>query len=142
MADNREITKEYSNAGLTVYWKPNTCIHAKKCWKGLLQVFNPQNRPWINMEGATTKRIMKQIDECPSGALSYKMKNEVVDEASKETEVKCMENGPLMVMGDVHITNSDGSIEKRTKVTAFCRCGASTNKPFCDGKHSDVNFVG
>ncbi|WP_299103968.1 (4Fe-4S)-binding protein [uncultured Tenacibaculum sp.] len=142
MAENREITKEYSNADLTVYWKPNTCIHAKKCWKGLLQVFNPQNRPWVNMEGATTKRIMKQIDECPSGALSYTMKNEAAQEDAKETEVKCMENGPLMVMGDVHITNSDGTIEKRTKVTAFCRCGASTNKPFCDGKHNDVNFVG
>ncbi|WP_144894805.1 CDGSH iron-sulfur domain-containing protein [Lutibacter sp. Hel_I_33_5] len=28
------------------------------------------------------------------------------------------------------------------KATVFCRCGASTNKPFCDGKHKDVNFIG
>lgn len=141
MSDNKEITKEYTNDDMTVFWKPNACIHSKKCWKGLLQVFNPQNRPWVNMEGATTNRIKKQIDECPSGALSYKMKNEP-ENASKEIEVKCMQNGPLMVMGDVHITNSDGTIEKRAKVTAFCRCGASSNKPFCDGKHNDVNFVG
>lgn len=138
----KEIIKEYNNADMKVIWKPNTCIHAKKCWKGLLQVFNPQNRPWINLEGATTNRIKKQIDECPSGALSYQMKNEEVTAISKETEVKCMENGPLMVMGNVLITNIDGSTEKREKVTAFCRCGASSNKPFCDGAHREINFKG
>ena len=138
----KEIIKEYSNSDMTVTWKPNTCIHAKNCWKGLLQVFNPQNRPWINMDGATTNRIKKQIDECPSGALSYQMKNEEDTTALKETEVKCMENGPLMVLGNVQITNVDGSTEKREKVTAFCRCGASTNKPFCDGAHREINFKG
>ena len=94
------------------------------------------------MDGATTNRIKKQIDECPSGALSYIIKNEAESESKTETAVKCMQNGPLMVMGNVHITNSDGSTEKREKVTAFCRCGASSNKPFCDGKHNDINFVG
>lgn len=138
----KEIIKEYSNQDITVIWKPKACIHEKKCWKELIQVFDPRNRPWVNLEGANTNRIKAQIDECPSGALAYKMKSETTQETHRETEVKCMENGPLMVMGNVQITNIDGSTEKREKVTAFCRCGASSNKPFCDGAHREINFKG
>lgn len=141
MAINEHNTRTYSNEEMTVFWKPDTCIHAKKCWKGLIQVFDPRNRPWINMKGATTQRIKKQIDECPSGALSYTMKDEEVVQP-QTTEVKCMENGPLLVHGDVEVTKTDGTTETRSKTTALCRCGASTNKPFCDGKHTEINFVG
>lgn len=138
----KQIVKEYSNDDLTIVWKPDTCTHSKKCWKELLQVFDPRNRPWINLEGATSERIKKQVSSCPSGALSLKEDEQISDENTNVTEVKCMPNGPLMIKGNVSITNSDGSIEKRSKVTAFCRCGASENKPFCDGKHNDINFEG
>ncbi|MEM6726417.1 MAG: (4Fe-4S)-binding protein [Bacteroidota bacterium] len=65
------IVKTYANDDITVVWKPNRCIHSKKCWKGLLPVFNPQKKPWVNMEGANTERIIEQVQQCPSGALSY-----------------------------------------------------------------------
>lgn len=87
------------------------------------------------MEGATSEKIRKQVEACSSGALTYQMKNGVSQELQNETEIKCMVNEPLMVMGKVHITNIDGSSEKREKVIAFCRCGDSLNKPFCDGAH-------
>jgi uncharacterized Fe-S cluster protein YjdI len=61
----------YSNKEITVVWKPKTCIHSSVCWKGLLEVFNPKERPWINVDGATTERIIEQVKKCPSGALSY-----------------------------------------------------------------------
>ena len=64
-------THNYSNGEVTVVWKPAMCQHSKICWKGLIQVFNPQVRPWINMDGATTERIIEQVKKCPSGALSY-----------------------------------------------------------------------
>lgn len=143
MEANKEIIKHYKKDNLTVIWKPDTCIHSKKCWKELLQVFDPRNRPWVNLEGATIPRIKKQVDACPSKALSYiddLDKNE--SEQATQTEVECIKNGPLMVKSDVHITHSNGDTETREKLTAFCRCGASNNKPFCDGTHNTVNFIG
>lgn len=143
MAPDKPIVKKYSNEDLTVVWKPDLCIHSKKCWKGLLQVFNPQNRPWINMEGASTARIKKQVDACPSGALSYEIIGQ--DEPKTEsalTKVEALANGPLMVHGSVEVTNSNGTIETKKRATAFCRCGASGNKPYCDGAHNNINFKG
>lgn len=62
---------KYSNEDITVVWKPDVCQHSTLCWKGLIEVFNPRERPWIKMDGATAERIIEQVRKCPSGALSY-----------------------------------------------------------------------
>ncbi len=64
-------SKKYTNGEVTIVWKPNVCTHSTLCWKGLIGVFNPKERPWIKMDGASTERIVEQIKKCPSGALSY-----------------------------------------------------------------------
>jgi len=95
------------------------------------------------MDGASTDRIKKQIAACPSGALSYRSnKADNHEEVYLETKVEALENGPLLVYGILNITNSDGSKDKRNKTTAFCRCGASKNKPYCDGAHIEAGFKG
>jgi CDGSH-type Zn-finger protein len=49
-------------------------------------------------------------------------------------------SGPIWVRGNIRITSADGfEYEKRNRVT-LCRCGASQNKPFCDGTHADITF--
>jgi len=139
----REIIKKYANDELEVSWKPATCVHSKQCWKELIQVFNPQNRPWINMEGATTERIKKQVDACPSGAISYKHKTQSKNKImGSKIKINAMENGPLLVEGILEVTRPDGSLDNKEHTTAFCRCGASTNKPYCDGKHKKIDFKG
>ncbi len=45
-----------------------------------------------------------------------------------------------MVEGTIHLKGSDGSEETREGKTFFCRCGASSKKPFCDGSHRKVDF--
>ena len=67
------IKKNYSNGDITVIWQPDLCIHSTKCFKGLPGVFDPQKRPWINMNEASTEDIRNQVEICPSGALSYFM---------------------------------------------------------------------
>jgi uncharacterized Fe-S cluster protein YjdI len=63
---------EYSKDGVTVVWKPGVCIHSARCVLGLGSVFNPQARPWINVDAASADRIIEQVKKFPSGALSYR----------------------------------------------------------------------
>ena len=54
-------------------------------------------------------------------------------------------NGPYLVSGDLNelnLTDADGNKYDLTgkQAVALCRCGASTNKPFCDGQHSKIGF--
>lgn len=141
----KDITKKYDNGEVTIVWKPNQCIHSTNCFHGLSEVFNPNNRPWITPEKSTTEKIIEQIKKCPSGALSYYMnKDQTKEEMNIEAEtiVETVPNGPLMVYGNVSIKNNSGEVTKKNKVTAFCRCGASSNKPFCDGSHKKIDFQG
>lgn len=143
MSSDKEIVMEYSNGEITVLWKPKTCIHAAECVKRLPNVYKPKEKPWIKIENASTNELKSQIEACPSGALSYKMTNEMnKEEAYLETKVEIRENGPLLVYGTLHITNAKGETEKKNKTTAFCRCGASQNKPYCDGSHLKSGFQG
>ena len=137
----KEITKHYSNGELTIVWKPSLCIHAAECVKALPDVYKPKEKPWINAEGADTNALKAQIAKCPSGALSYLMEDAPkAENDSNATKVEAKPNGPLMVYGSTEITKPDGSTENREKTTAFCRCGQSANKPFCDGTHRSIKF--
>lgn len=54
--------------------------------------------------------------------------------------IKVLKNGPLSVSGEFELIDAEGNrIETKGKA-ALCRCGASTNKPFCDGTHSKIGF--
>lgn len=139
----KEITKTYTNNEITIVWKPTICMHSRICFSGLGNVFNPTERPWVKPENATTAELMAQIDKCPSGALSYYKNNEPATVSIEtETIAEVSENGPLLVYGNIVVKKKDGSIEQKNKVTAFCRCGASGNKPYCDGTHRKIDFKG
>ncbi|MBL7471673.1 (4Fe-4S)-binding protein [Robertkochia sediminum] len=138
--------KEYTNGEVTVVWKPGICIHSAICVKGLPGVFKPDEKPWITMDGAGTDAIVEQVKKCPSGALSFFMKDSeeqaVTAGHDKDTLVEIMENGPLLVHGKLHVAHPNGDTEEKEKTTAFCRCGASANKPYCDGAHRKAGFKG
>ena len=141
----KDITKKYTNGEVTIVWKPGTCIHSTICWKaatGLPHVFNPAERPWIKPEGATTEQIVEQVKKCPSGALSFYMNEDAgkISEIQAESIVEVVPDGPLLVYGNINIKDKDGSETKRNNVTAFCRCGGSGNKPYCDGTHKKIGF--
>jgi CDGSH-type Zn-finger protein/uncharacterized Fe-S cluster protein YjdI len=137
--DPKNITKRYSNDDITVVWKPSACIHSTICWNqtmGLPEVFNPRERPWVKIDGASTDRIIEQVQKCPSGALTFYYNDATSSEpVSIETKVEVMPNGPLLVYGNIVVKDHHGVESKKTKVTAFCRCGLSGNKPYCDGSH-------
>jgi uncharacterized Fe-S cluster protein YjdI len=140
-----KTTHKYSNNELTVIWKPGNCIHSKVCWTNLKQVFDPTRRPWIDIAAATAEAIIAQVKQCPSGALSYEM-NESIKKADeffeKQMPIKISPNGPVLIKTACIIEHSNGSMEEKAATVALCRCGASANKPYCDGSHSRIGFEG
>ena len=60
-----------------------------------------------------------------------------------QVEIKVRENGPYRVEGPFRLIDADGTeyeVGEPGAVTALCRCGGSTTKPFCDGTHSRAGF--
>jgi CDGSH-type Zn-finger protein len=59
-----------------------------------------------------------------------------------EVTITVRPNGPLRVEGPIKLINTDGTIIDTTgkPAVSLCRCGASVNKPFCDGAHSKIGF--
>lgn len=140
---SRPITKLYPGDEVTVVWKPEMCAHSGNCFRGLPAVFDPRRRPWVVMSNGTTEEIVAQVARCPSGALSIRKGDEAtapVPEA--EVRVDVLPDGPLFVTGPVDVRRADGSVEHRPEKTAFCRCGGSGNKPYCDGTHARNGFRG
>jgi uncharacterized Fe-S cluster protein YjdI len=148
--DDEERT--YTNGEITVIWQPKECNHSRICFEkatGLPEVFDPKARPWINMNGATTAKIIAQVNKCPTNALSYFFNSEddrddtmkeTDREPVKETIVQVMRNGPLIIYGNIKIKDADGIETRKTTGTAFCRCGSSKTNPYCDGTHYEVGF--
>ncbi|MFP4061117.1 MAG: (4Fe-4S)-binding protein [Bacteroidales bacterium] len=143
--------REYKNEDITVYWKPGKCIHATTCYRELIDVFNPRKRPWVNMKGAPTERIIEVVKKCPTQALSFsynddKKNAELTQPGEHETEdkqpakIQVMKDGPLVVEGYFKITGTEGQQMKSLKITSFCRCGNSRSMPFCDGSHRIAGF--
>jgi len=136
-------TKEYTNGETTIVWEAEKCIHSAICVKGLPRVFQPKDRPWIKIDQASTNDLVNQVKACPSGALSFYMNAESDNTAEVlETKLEVRENGPLLIYGTLKVIHKDGSQETKDKTTAFCRCGASQNKPYCDGSHVKNGFIG
>lgn len=137
----------YTNGEVTVVWKPAVCIHSTLCWKGLIEVFNPKERPWVKINGADTNRIIEQVRKCPSGALNYFMNDQqaenlpqAVAESANMVKVEVTPAGPYVIDTECLIRHSDGREEIKTGKISLCRCGASHNKPYCDGSHISIGF--
>lgn len=132
--------KSYANADITVVWKPALCIHSETCFKGLGAVFDPTRRPWIDINAATSEVIVRQVEACPSGALSWR-RNAAADVPAPDAVVTIepLPNGPLVVRG-AHALRGTAGDDAKSGAVAYCRCGASKKKPYCDGSHVKIGF--
>ena len=84
--NERTITTKYRNGDITVVWQPQRCTHSGNCARGLPTVFHPSERPWIEIDGASSEAIVEQVKKCPSGALSYYMNDALSSIQSAEEE--------------------------------------------------------
>ncbi len=109
--------------------------------RGLPEVFDPQARPWVSPDAARGDALAKVVTECPTGALTFERHDGGPPETGAEpNEVTLAADGPAYLRGDVVLVDSQGAEVARTTRAALCRCGASENKPFCDGAHTSAGF--
>ena len=92
-------------------------------------------------DSITRLQVINMVEKCPSGAITYRFDGDDADqEPDLPAQVAVVEDGPFWVEGGVPVTLSDGTVlETRNRVT-LCRCGASANKPLCDGAHKEAGF--
>jgi uncharacterized Fe-S cluster protein YjdI len=157
--------RTYKNNDITVYWKPSACVHASYCYRELIEVFDPGRRPWVDMDGSTTERIIEVVNLCPTEALSWKWNDDkknlsvnsdqlnhinfrrpelvnTTDVVPDEhpISVKIMIDGPIVLKGNFTLNYNGIKKEIVDSLISICRCGESDHQPFCDGKHRKTGF--
>lgn len=123
---------------LTLMFEAKRCIHARFCVTGAPTVFLANVKgPWLHPDTLPVERLAAIAHECPSGAIRYRRKDGQPDETVPPVNLAAVrEAGPYAFRGALRIDGSDIGFR-----ATLCRCGASKNKPYCDGSHHDVNFA-
>jgi CDGSH-type Zn-finger protein/uncharacterized Fe-S cluster protein YjdI len=122
---------------IEIAFEARRCIHARHCVLETPEVFlaNVQG-PWIHPDNAPIDRLVHVARSCPSGAITYaRLDGGAPEDAPPVNLVRVRERGPLAVLADLHL---DG--QPPCHRATLCRCGASRNKPFCDGSHAAIGF--
>jgi len=129
------------SAGIEVHWEPRLCIHTRNCVRNLGAVFDAERRPWVDADAAGPDAVAAAVVTCPTGALHFvRTDGGPQEEAAEELTVTPMRNGPLFLRGRARIRDAEGRVIREDTRVALCRCGASGNKPFCDGSHNRIGF--
>lgn len=138
-----EQSEQMDGPTLILNDQENLCAFARFC--------DPGGKIWGLIENTDDPKIrdlvIREAMHCPSGRLTLHDKKTGKDiEYEIPASIGIVEDpplgcsGPLWIRGDITIESSDGTqYEKRNRVT-LCRCGASGNKPFCDGSHASIKF--
>ncbi len=137
-------TNEFEGKEITVVDNPGICCHAGECVKGAPEVFFSRegNKRVSNPDNGDKEKVIQTIRKCPSGSLAYKIDNDLYDEYFSEEEIFIAKDGPLHIRGGIELDDDSGKELISRDHYTLCRCGASRNKPFCDGTHKTINFGG
>jgi len=137
MPDRRD---DYVATGITIHDNRGLCAHAGRCTDGLPAVFRLRQEPFIDAEAASPDEVVEAIRQCPSGALNYSIEGIEHRGENVDTVTGFVPKGPYVFRGGVTLEGAElldgGTLDNLT----LCRCGKSTNKPFCSGAHWYVEF--
>jgi CDGSH-type Zn-finger protein len=136
--------RDYVGKEITIHDNRKICSHAKECVNNLPSVFKLGSRPWIDSDGSRMQDIIKTVRKCPSGALSYSIDGIEYRDLKEQRDpiLTVLKNGPYYITGGIELIGENiefGEGASKEHYT-LCRCGASENKPFCDGTHTTINF--
>ena len=132
--------ERYEGRELTVLDNRGVCSHAGYCTAGLPAVWRSAAEPWIDPDGADKAAVVEIIRKCPSGALSYLEDGQLRTDFHEAAEIQVSRDGPYVVRGGVELKDCEFGEGASREHYVLCRCGASRNKPFCDGSHWYAGF--
>lgn len=136
---SQDRRNSYSGSRITIHDNRGICAHAGYCTDNLNAVFRMGEEPWIDPDGATVEAIIDVVKNCPSGALGYSVGDTEYRHSPLGPEVVVIKDGPYRV-GDAELVGQPLGRGLTSGRYTLCRCGASKNKPFCDGSHWHVGF--
>lgn len=137
----RSKIHRYTGEEIDVTFDARRCIHVAECLKRLPTVFDKSKRLWVQPDNDSADNIAAAIHACPSGALHYKRKDGgEAEPVSDHNTIRLARNGPLILHGNFTIVNGAGEVIVEDTRATLCRCGASSNKPFCDNSHIAIGF--
>ena len=131
------MSEEVRGREVTIRFDAKKCIHSRNCVLGRPDVFVPNAKgEWIHPDRATPADVAHLALTCPSGAITWSRNDGGPAEAAPLVNtVHVRENGPLALHAQLAIGGSPAGYR-----ATLCRCGASSNKPFCDGSHVRAAF--
>lgn len=139
----KDRRKNYVGKEIIIHDNRKICSHAAECVNNLPSVFKFDARPWIRPDAAQAEQIINTIEKCPSGALSYSIDGvEYRDQNERRPMLTVLKDGPYAITGGIDLIGDDIQFAEGFSKEHYtlCRCGASNNKPFCDGTHRSINF--
>lgn len=134
--------RTYETDAIRVHWDSARCIHTGFCLRALPSVFDVQRRPWVDVDAADADAVGDAVERCPTGALRYERLDGAEDETPRRpTLVLPIENGPLLMVGDLDVRTPAGEQITHEARLTLCRCGMTRNQPFCDNSHLRRKWV-
>lgn len=135
--------KTYTGEEIDVTFDLQRCIHTGKCLAEAPDVFDTDQKPWIQVSDTAAEKVINVVHQCPSGALRVQHKDgREAEQPDDQNTIQLKANGPLYIRGKIQLTpprGQEGDKQEEMRL-ALCRCGASENKPFCDNTHRKVEF--
>jgi len=130
--------EEVRGQRVVIRFDARKCIHSRNCVLGRPDVFVPNVQgEWIHPDAAAPDEVAELAHNCPSGAITYERLDGGPAEAPPLVNtVRLRENGPLALHAPIAICGQAAGL----RVT-LCHCGASRQKPFCDGSHTAAGFA-
>jgi CDGSH-type Zn-finger protein len=84
--------------------------------------------------------VSADLESCSSLSNDNKCYLTSKEKSMSDPTIQVLPKGPYLVAGKVTLLDASGNRIEAGEKIALCRCGASTNKPFCDGTHSKIGF--
>lgn len=140
---NEQASAQDGPGSLALLDADKLCAFARFC--------DPNGQVWNQIENTDDPEVranfLRQVGNCPAGRLvAWDKEAGKAIEPHLPVSIGLIEDpvqdcsGPVWLRGGITVTSSDGfEYEKRNRVT-LCRCGESSNKPFCDGTHASMKF--